>query len=123
MFAGSAATGSVVQGTALGSWLCDRTGEFGGRDGGRVRRGLVDDQVADHARLGVDDVAAASACSVVGPGRCRAGEVGRDCGSASRNDGSVSRGNSWSDAAKVAVLAALRLLQEPSTVRRPYDVR
>ena len=44
-------------------------------------------------------------------------------GSASRNDGSVSLRNGWSDAAKVAVFAALRLLQEPSTVRRPYDVR
>ena len=60
-------------------------------------------------------------------------------GSASRKNGVVSRGKTWLDAPKkfgikvpakgpegcpgaATPVAALRLLQEPSTVRRPYDV-
>src|SRR3954452_24218826 len=74
----------------------------------------------------------------VGPGA----PTGSDCviGSASRKNGVVSRGKIWLDAPKKfgsglpangplgcpgawTPVAAFRLLQEPSTVRRPYDVR
>ena len=69
--------------------------------GRRVGRGLVDDQVADHARLGVEDVCpVSSARRTVRPGRPtgKAGVIG----SGGRGSGVVRRGKGWSAAPNVS---------------------
>ena len=91
--------------------------EAGGRDGGGVGGGLVDDQVADHARLGVEHEARVCAYEV-GVWAAR-GQRGRSP-SASWNTGVVEARERLVGGTEVS-WPGCRLLHEPSTVRRPND--
>ena len=92
--------------------------ETGGPDGGGVRGGLIDDQVADHPRLGIEDHVA----GFFSHRTSRSGRAGSrsELGSAAAKTGVVSRGNTTSAAPWVSC-PATRLLQDPSTVRSPKD--
>src|SRR4051794_19305794 len=107
----------AVQTTAVGVGSCDRTGD----PAAEMAAGLV--EVWSSIRL----LTVRGCESATLPVFClydeATGPPNNDASSASLNTGEVRRGNTWSDAAKFLVVASLRLLQEPSTERRPYDVR
>ena len=120
---GTPSTGGIGQGVRVGGarrtrsapWV--RTGTRAAAIGGRVRRGLVDDQVADHPGLGVEDVA--RLLGVGGrPGRA---EAGRDASAGRKTSASSAAGRPGrrhrTSPARDQVVA--RAVDGPQARRRP----